>query len=278
MLIAKAVSAVAFGAFAVAGLSVHRTAPPKPASPPVITIIARDYSYDPIPDIPAGVVDLRLHNLGKDIHHAGIFKLLGRHTGAQFLAAMKNPGPLPAWAIPTPGPNAPAPGATSNSIAELTPGSYIVMCFVDTNGGVPHFMKGMTRTFRVVPSSNGGRAPKADLDLSLFDYGFKFKTPVTAGNHVIRLTNAAAQPHEVEIIQLAPGKTAKELHDWLLGPMTTQAPGTPMGGVMNVTPGSHPEFRMTLTPGHYVAFCFLPDAKDGKPHFSHGMEWAFEVK
>ncbi len=278
MLIVKAFFGATLGAFVIAGLSSHPTTAAKPAVPPVVTITARDYSYDPIPDIPAGVVDLRLNNLGKDVHHAAIFRLRGGHTAAQFLAAIKNPGPPPTWAVPTPGPNAPAPGETSNAIAEFAPGSYIVMCFIDTNGGVPHFMKGMTRAFKVIPSSKGGPAPKADLDLSLFDYGFKFRTPVTAGSHLIRLTNISAQVHEVQILQLAPGKTAKELHDWLLTPMTTMPPGKPLGGVMNVAPGAHPEFRMTLTSGRYVAFCFVPDAKDGKPHFLHGMEWAFEIQ
>jgi hypothetical protein len=26
-----------------------------------------------------------------------------------------------------------------------------------------------------------------------------------------------------------------------------------------------------FTPGDYALVCFLPDAKDGKPHFTHGM-------
>jgi len=32
----------------------------------------------------------------------------------------------------------------------------------------------------------------------------------------------------------------------------------------------------TFTPGTYVLLCFIPDAKDGKPHSSHGM--AKEIK
>ena len=250
----------------------------KPAVPPIVTITARDYAYDPIPDINSGVVDLRLHNLGKDIHHAALYRLSGGKTAADFVAALKNPGPPPVWAVPVPGPNAPAPGMTSNSIAELLPGNYVILCFVDTNGGVPHFMKGMHRAFRVVPSTNKAPAPKANMGVTLFEYGFKFAPTLRAGPHIFRVTNSGKQPHEIEIVQLLPGKTAAELHSWLLGPMTSKAPGIPLGGVMNVLPDAHPEFRMTLNPGHYVAFCFIPDAGDGKPHFVHGMEYAFEVK
>jgi hypothetical protein len=28
---------------------------------------------------------------------------------------------------------------------------------------------------------------------------------------------------------------------------------------------------MDLPPGEYGLVCFVPDAKDGKPHFMHGM-------
>jgi hypothetical protein len=33
-----------------------------------------------------------------------------------------------------------------------------------------------------------------------------------------------------------------------------------------------------MTPGNYVMLCFLPDAKDGKPHLDHGMVKEFTVK
>lgn len=250
----------------------------KPKTPPIITITSRDYSFDSIPDVPSGVVDLRLHNLGPDFHHAAIFKLAAGRTPEEFVAALKKPGPPPSWATPVPGPNAPMVGQVSNSISELTPGNYIVMCFIDTNGGIPHFMMGMFRGFRVVPSANKSKAPKADIGITLFDYNFKFSAPVTAGSHLFRLTNVSAQPHEIEIFQLEPGKTAKELNSWLLGPMTTKPPAQPVGGVMNVPPGSHAEFRATMPAGSYVAICFVPAAQDGKPHFVHGMETAFEVK
>jgi hypothetical protein len=169
VIIVKTLSAVVLTGLALLGTSGRRAEPLKPNATPKVTITARDYSYDPIPDIPAGVVDLRLHNLGKDIHHPAIFTLSAGKTAADLAAALKQPGPPPAWATPVPGPDAPAPGVTSNAIGELKPGSYAVLCFIDTNGGVPHFMKGMIRGFRVVPSANASKAPKDDLNVTLFD-------------------------------------------------------------------------------------------------------------
>lgn len=275
MMLLKTVSTLALGALALGG-GTSTTA--KRDVPPVVTLTARDYAFDPIPDITAGVVDLRLHNLGPDFHHAAIFKLAGSHTAEQFVAAMKNPGPPPKWAMSVPGPNAPPVGGTSNVIAEYTPGNYVVLCFIDTNGGVPHFVKGMSRGFKVVAPANRAKGPKADIALTLADYSFKFSPGLTAGEHTVRISNLGPQEHEIEIFKLDDGKTAKELHEWIIGQMKTKPPANAVGGVVGVTPDSHPEFRVTLSAGHYVAYCFVPDAKDGKPHFTHGMEYSFEVK
>jgi len=36
--------------------------------------------------------------------------------------------------------------------------------------------------------------------------------------------------------------------------------------------------ELSLTPGEYALICFVPDAKDGKAHFAHGMMSTFVVK
>jgi hypothetical protein len=48
-------------------------------------------------------------------------------------------------------------------------------------------------------------------------------------------------------------------------------PGTIHGGLSGIMPGSHSFIEVDLPPGEYGLLCFLPDAKDGKPHFEHGM-------
>jgi len=37
-------------------------------------------------------------------------------------------------------------------------------------------------------------------------------------------------------------------------------------------------FTADFTPGNYILMCFLPDAKDGKPHLAHGMTKQITVK
>jgi hypothetical protein len=45
----------------------------------------------------------------------------------------------------------------------------------------------------------------------------------------------------------------------------------PLGGISGIDVGGSQYFTADFAPGNYALICFLPDAKDGKPHFAHGM-------
>ncbi|HEX8726078.1 MAG TPA: hypothetical protein VF737_11885 [Gemmatimonadaceae bacterium] len=242
----------------------------QPAAPTAVTIHAKDFAYQAPDSVPAGYVAFTLVNDGPDLHHATIVKLDSGKTAADLEAALKNPGPLPGWAMPIGGPNAPAPGQSANATLSLAPGSYVMICFVDVPGGVPHFAKGMVHPFTVYGTASNAPAPAADIDLTLVDYGFQFSKPLTAGHHVFSVTNHGPQPHEVELVKLAPGKTVQDFLAWLQKP-DGPPPAAPIGGVAFESPGRTTSFSADLTAGTYVSICFVPDAKDGKPHFMHGM-------
>jgi uncharacterized cupredoxin-like copper-binding protein len=118
-------------------------------------------------------------------------------------------------------------------------------------------------------------APDATMELS--DYTFGFSKPLAAGRRVLRVTNVATQPHEVFIAKLAPGKSAGDLLAWV-EKMQGPPPGMPMGGTVGLAKGESNDLILDLAPGKYALLCFVPDAKDGKPHIAHGMVKEFEVK
>lgn len=277
MRLIKAAGAAALFVAAFGGWKSFERRAAKPTAVPVVTFVARDFAFDSIPDVPAGVVQVRLRNDGPTLHHAVMMKLHAGKTVDDLVAALKNPGPPPSWAEPVPSPNAPVPGEYANVTTRLTPGNYAVLCFVDI-GGAPHFTKGMYRGFRVVPSNNKAHEPKADVTLRLFDYGFKFSKPLTAGHHTVRVVGDGPQEHEVELVQLPPGKKVGDVLAWVGSDMKAPPPGKPMAGVVGLIPGAHAVFDITLTPGEWGLICFLPDVKDGKPHFTHGMVTQVTVK
>jgi hypothetical protein len=247
--------------------------------PAVVTVHASEFAFTAPKSAPAGTITFRMVNDGKQLHHVAIIKLLNGRTVGDFVESMKKPGPPPAWAVAVGGPNAAVPGRSSDATLTLEPGNYALVCFVPSPGDpTPHVMKGMISALTITPSSAPTVNLPADVNIRLSDYKFGLSKPLTAGHHVIRVTNDAAQDHEVVFVKLAPGATTKMLADWEQGGMKGPPPAMPLGGVSPLAKGRSSTVSLDLTPGTYGMICFLPDAKDGKPHSVHGMTAQFEVK
>lgn len=245
-------------------------------APRVVTIKAGDYFFDAPDVIEPGMTTFRLVAAGKELHHVTLVRLEGGHTLSDLLNTLGADAPPPKWAIPVGGPNAPAPGGTFVATLDLPAGNYALLCFIPGPDGKPHVMKGMARSL-TVKGRPGGSTPKADVSLRLADYDFGLNSSLPAGHHIIRVENTAQQPHEMEIVKLAPGKSAHDFVSWI-EKMDGPPPGLPIGGVTPMAINKVNFIEVDLTPGHYALICFAPDAKDGKPHFVHGMIKEIDVK
>ncbi len=257
-------------------------AAPAPHVPNIVNVVASEYSFDAPASIPAGYNTFRLTNKGKELHHIQLVRLTGGHTMADFAASMKPGGRPPAWVHFMGGPNAGAPGAGATEVTiDLAAGNYVMLCAIPSPDGTPHMMKGMVKPLTVTPVPKAERAkvtpPRADVNIRLSDYNFGIPKTVKAGAHTFRVTNTAAQPHEIFIIKLAPGKTAMDMFAWSEKPQGPP-PGMPMGGTSAFAKGVVNLLTVDLEPGEYGMLCFFPDAKDGKPHALHGMASQFTVK
>ena len=246
-------------------------------APRTVTVTANEYALA-LPDtLPAGATTLRLVNQGKEFHHVWIARLDSGKTVDDVLAALKTRAPLPSWMHDAGGPNAPRPeGGEASATVLLTPGTYVVACLIPSADGVPHLMKGMVRSLTVVPSASPAAALQADAMMTLRDYSFFLSRPLTPGKHVIEVRNEGTQWHEFELVQLAPGKTAQDVIAFIEHGAGTP-PGLPLGGVSPLAAGATSYMHAELQPGRYALICFLPDQKDGKQHFAHGMTQEFEV-
>jgi hypothetical protein len=243
-----------------------------PAVPNVVVVHAKNYAFDAPDQVPAGMTTFRLLNDGPGIHHMEIVRIDSGKTLGDLQKALQQPGPPPAWAVFVGGPNAPAPKSEANATLDLTPGQYALLCFVDVPEGVPHFAKGMSRALTVTPSTSApAAAPTPDVTVTLSDYKFDLSGPIASGKQTFVVRTGAGQPHELELIQLASGKTAKDMLDWIGNNMKGPPPGRPIGGAAPAVPGTAVYFTADLTPGKYMLVCFLPDKGDAKPHFVHGM-------
>jgi hypothetical protein len=55
-------------------------------------------------------------------------------------------------------------------------------------------------------------------------------------------------------------------------------PVTALGGAAGIAKGRRLFLDADFPPGEYLFLCFIPDAKDGKPHSEHGMVRQLSVK
>jgi uncharacterized cupredoxin-like copper-binding protein len=248
------------------------------ATPNVVVVKTKDFGFDAPDTVKAGLTTIHLQtNPGQEIHQVGMIRLDSGKTGKDFFEAMKTPGPFPTWATEIAGVNPPAPGQAADVTFDLAAGNYLLVCFVPSADHVPHIAKGMSRPMVVTGDAVAAAPlPAADVELKLTDYAFGISAPLTAGKHVIHVVNDAQQTHEVQVVRLAPGKTGADVAAWVDN-MKGPPPGEPLSGVAGLGVGKDAIFPLTLTPGDYAFICFIPDAKDGKPHFVHGMIHNFKV-
>ena len=277
----RAVSAALFIVAAVASPSIRDAAiASKSFEHPVVTVHANEFAFIAPASIAAGTTTFRLVNDGKEVHQISILQLAKGKTLADYAAAMKAGKPTP-WATGVGGPNAAGPGQTIEATVTLDAGSYIMVCWVPSPGGqIPHMAKGMIQPFTVTaagvaqagaPATITAPDPKPDVHLELSDYAFKFSKPLVAGKHTIHVMNTASQEHEAVLVKLAPGKTMNDFNEWLESGMKGPPPADAAPGMAGLGKGRTGSFDVNLTPGRYGLICWIPDAKDGKPHSMHGM-------
>lgn len=253
---------------------------------PVVTIHAKDFSFDAPKSIASGLTTFRLVNDGKELHHVTIIKLDEGKTMKDLEASMNagHPEP-PAWAQAVGGPNAAVPGATIEATLDLAPGNYVLICFIPSPGEqMPHAAKGMVLPLTVTPSRGVTQAGATDasaltpnVHLVLKDYGFAFSKPITAGKHTIHIMNEGQEDHEAILLQLAPGKRLSDFTAWASTGMKGPPPARPMAGIAPMAKGRTAIVTDDFTPGSYALTCFVT-APDKKLHAEHGMNLEFEVK
>lgn len=250
------------------------------AAPQVVTYTASDFAFAGPDTIAPGMTTFHLVNNGKQNHHLILGQLDSGTTLASVMAAMEaNPNAEPKGLTWRGGAGEAAPADSSQATSDLTPGHYVMFCFVPdpTDGGKPHIMKGMLKEIVVAGTPNGAPAPVADTEIRLSEFAFS-ATTLSAGTHTIKVINDGQQTHEIAITRLADGATAESFLAALAPGAKSPPPGTPVGGNGALSPGGSNYFTITLTPGTYLFTCFVPDPADGKPHVMKGMVQTVVVK
>jgi len=242
-----------------------------------VVVTATDYAFEAPATIPAGLTTFRLVNKGREWHHLVLVEMPEGKTLEDIAKETKGEMP-PSWIQLTGGPNAADPGTEVSATQIVEPGHYALLCVIPSPDGKPHMMKGMAKILDVTgPAAAAASTPSADATIKLVDYNFVSSKPLTAGTQAIEVENAGPQPHELVLVRLEPGKSVQDFLGWVMKP-AGPPPAHAIGGVSPMEKGRTARINVNLTPGDYALVCFIPDAKDGKPHLAHGMVQQIHVE
>jgi len=249
-------------------------------APTPLDYVAMDYAFRGPSRSAAGLHRIQLKNTGTKLHHVQLIRLEdGKRLSDVFPSLQRNKGlhGLPPWAKPAGGVSAALPGQSIAITQHLAAGRYAVICWIPTDDGQIHVMKGMMTELEVTAAANRPAAvePTATRRVSLSEYKATWSAPLTRGKHTLRIENTGKQSHELLVVRLAPGKTMSDVERWTgVGP----APMETWTGLASIAPGGVAWLDLDVTPGRYAIFCFAPDTRDAKPHAEHGFLQIVDIR
>ncbi|HZZ97911.1 MAG TPA: hypothetical protein VFE19_12875 [Jatrophihabitantaceae bacterium] len=156
------------------------------------------------------------------------------------------------------------PGAMS---VRLTAGDYVL---IDQNGSAVNFLK-----VRGNAPAHQAAMPYQGR-LTTFTYGFDPGSAGVPAKGWTRIYNHSDQPHFVEMQQVQPNTTRKQVHQFINSGAQGNPPWALKGeaGSGVISPRTSQLLRWNIPAGKYLVACFWPDMMTGMPHFFMGM-WRF---
>ena len=158
------------------------------------------------------------------------------------------------------GPGFTAPGVTSETTIQLTPGNYVMECYVRSmkESDTFHGSHGMLRPLIVTEEASGAVAPEADIEITISNDTLTVKGDLSAGHHTARV-RVEENPegltfHNVHLAKLDGDMTVEAVAAWLnwVDEMLPPAPAKFLGGAGQASAGSESYLTVNLEPGRYA--------------------------
>lgn len=261
------------------------TAASRSSSPtlPRVRVRAYDFRFDAPAQVPAGLVEVELENLGQSPHAVVAAKIKDGVSYDQVrIATMKGPGANVKLLDAILGGTdlvGTAPGGRQTVRILFDEGQFIWESNALGTDGVRDIAKGMVAPFEVVASSSSTTPPPTSLKVLLTDTGPQLPAGVRRGAQVWEVAgnSAAHRLHSLSVARFAPGKTVA---DWLAWrkQQVGSSPIEELTGVNVLGQGNRSAWLpLNLSAGSYVAYCsvVLPELK--QDHIANGEVVAFTV-
>ena len=192
-------------------------------------------------------------------------------------AAMEAFGKLPDWfpeVVFSGGTGLVSPATSATTTVNLSPGYYIMECYVKMADGRFHSSMGMTKELVVVEADSGENPPEASVQVSISSTnGISISGDIKAGRQVFKvyyedqIVHENFVGHDVNLVRLGEEADLEKLEAWMNwatpdGLMTPVPDGvTFLGGTNDAPGGSTLYFVADLEPGKYALISEVPNSK-----------------
>ncbi len=162
----------------------------------------------------------------------------------------------------------------------LEEGNFVLIGnFAAEEGAVP---ENTYQPFEVVAAAEAAPAPEADVTVQMVDFAFALPPGIAGGEQTWEVVNPGQQIHHMVLWKLNEGATMDDLNAFMQNPEAGGPPPFEDAGYAGVLSAGRSEYvNLDLTPGTYVAICFMPDHlgdATGQPHFLLGMMQSFVIE
>jgi hypothetical protein len=223
-----------------------------------IKVELADHSITMPTTIEGPLIELDITNLGGVAHELDLAQVEPGTTLEDVAALYAQDRPLDGVLIADPGgATAIGPGVEFGYARTLAPGTYVLSCFFPAPDGMNHLQHGMFAVFTVTDGKNSA-LPTADLTITLGDDAITVP-PLTAGTHVVAVTNIGTLPHEMNAGGVPIGtdlSRGEEIGAWMEGGQVGPPP-LPIdfpGGLKSIAPGATVVLTLTFKAGHTYMF------------------------
>jgi hypothetical protein len=254
-------------------------------------VVARGLTFEAPMEIPSGWTTIRFNNQSAMVHFAMVERVpdgygvqdqqeliapvfqdgLDLLMAGEVDAAMERFGELPAWfgeIVFLGGPGLTAAGRTSEATVYLEPGTYLLECYVKTDGIFHSFnpdpeVGGMVHGFTVTADSSRAPEPEASVQVTVSgESGIEMEGPLAPGEQIVAVVFEDQTTHEnfvgsdLHLARLDEDTDLEALAEWMdwtrPGGLETPAPVVFIGGTNEMPAGTTTYVTVDLEPGRYA--------------------------
>lgn len=174
------------------------------------------------------------------------------------------------------GPGLVSAGKTAEATVYLEPGTYMLECYIKTNGIFHSYNPGkmaMVHGFTVTSDTSDLEEPVPDVRIELStENGIVVDGEIATGKQIIKVTFKDQKVHEnfvqhdVHLVSLTDTTDMDALEDWMdwtqPNGVQTPAPAEFLGGTNEMRAGEETYISVDLSPGNYAWISEVPNAKE----------------